>query len=432
MNESINFTPSELIYVFLDGETTGVESTVLLSAMASNSALQEEFHDALRMRTAALRDAQTAVPSASLSQSLFVKAGFGTAETADETIPVVASPGTFFSGLKWLVAPLLSAAAGSLITGVIMFNMYNGKTNSNIPQTNVTTVQTQQTPVNAVAPGVNTLTTTKPHVNRTTAARTMTENVITGREFGNQEIAKNDAGKNSIVIPSNIVVEAHNNEVPNNIVPAQNSGCTGIDEQVSIPQINSVVLQVPSTQYVISQNGEIYSEDRMPIPMIDNNETERKFLVTASGITGLQLYPMRTWKSDWNLPVNNFSIGGMYHVSDKASFGMELGQEMFPMYVQNADGTFGLQPSLFWIGATYRYALNPVLMLGGLQPFGQFIAGGTLSGPIGKAILGMQYQLNSRFSFSVGAEGTGLLYRTGNGWTAAGKIGFDYSMGVSF
>ena len=80
--ETYNFTPSELIYLFLDGEHNSVERTVLFRSMADNQELQHEFEDALKIRTAALTESLALVPSAALTQSLMARAGFATAGVA--------------------------------------------------------------------------------------------------------------------------------------------------------------------------------------------------------------------------------------------------------------------------------------------------------------------------------------------------------------
>src|SRR5579864_9262732 len=91
MNEQNNFTPSELIYLFLDGEADNVQRTVLFTAMANDSSLQEEFNDAMRIRTVTQKQALAIVPSALLTQQLFAKAGFGTAAASVKTAGFISS-----------------------------------------------------------------------------------------------------------------------------------------------------------------------------------------------------------------------------------------------------------------------------------------------------------------------------------------------------
>ena len=58
MSETNNYSPGEMMYAFLDGEATATQRYRAVSAMASDGALQDEFQDALRIRTAALREAK--------------------------------------------------------------------------------------------------------------------------------------------------------------------------------------------------------------------------------------------------------------------------------------------------------------------------------------------------------------------------------------
>jgi len=82
MNLSQPFSPSELIYLFIDGEADGAQRTALLTQLAHDGDLQQEFQDALKIRTAVFAAAQTTAPSAALTGRLFARAGFGGAMTA--------------------------------------------------------------------------------------------------------------------------------------------------------------------------------------------------------------------------------------------------------------------------------------------------------------------------------------------------------------
>ncbi len=113
--DQLSFSPSELIYLFLDGEHTGVERSVLFRAMADNQELQHEFEDALKMRTAALNEASEIVPPAAVTQSLMSRAGFGIAGAAVGTSTTGWFAGMFgnWSTTALLVTlPLLTAIGG--------------------------------------------------------------------------------------------------------------------------------------------------------------------------------------------------------------------------------------------------------------------------------------------------------------------------------
>ena len=72
--------------------------------------------------------------------------------------------------------------------------------------------------------------------------------------------------------------------------------------------------------------------------MIHNDEPqdrEGRFMLSLGGITAAQLYPARNWQTGWNIPLNNFSFSGMYFISDNQALGVEAGEELFPMYVED-------------------------------------------------------------------------------------------------
>ncbi len=137
---STSFSSSELIYLFLDGEHSGVERSLLFKAMADDQDLQHEFEDALKIRNAAVHETASIVPSAALGQALMSRAGFSTLATATAaagaTLHSNSGSSPWFSGLfsHWsnvallCLLPILGAAGG-------FYSAYQGATPSSPAQT---------------------------------------------------------------------------------------------------------------------------------------------------------------------------------------------------------------------------------------------------------------------------------------------------------
>ncbi len=435
MSESNNYNPSDLVYSFLDGEASAAQRTVLFSAMANDSSLQDELQDALRIRTAALRESQMPVPPAALTQKLFAKAGFQAPGALPESETAVA-PAPWFNGLNRFTVPILSAAAGAVVTALLMLAFYPfAPSNQNLtsitaPQSTVVGAIPQNTApaLTPDAPKTGSVRATRAPISSATQHVRVSSSAsgTTGSPVATQTPVNSQTDARSLSTPP---VGA---EVPNGL---SNSGQISREALPQVAQITPLTIQPPMAQFTSSPSEVTVYEN--PMSRFKNEPADHtgNFMVTIGGMTGVQLYPTRTWESGWNVPLNNFTIGGMYYVSDNQSFGLQAGEEMFPMYLENTStGTFNLQPTLFWIGAAYRYTMNPVFSIAEMEihPYAQGFLGGTSTGPIGKADLGLSWQINSRFNMSLGGEGTLLGYRIANGWASAEKLGLSYSLGINF
>lgn len=143
-------SPSELIDVFLDGEHSGTERAVLFSALGSNTDLQIEFEEALRIRTAALTDAALTMPPPDLTSSLMSRAGFGAA-VIEAASPMAMATATAGQSFLASVGTSLSSAFASFgipfVTAIIGF--FAG---INYPGTGTVSVRN---PSSATAPSLN-------------------------------------------------------------------------------------------------------------------------------------------------------------------------------------------------------------------------------------------------------------------------------------
>ena len=88
------------------------------------------------------------------------------------------------------------------------------------------------------------------------------------------------------------------------------------------------------------------------------------------------------------------------------------------------------EPNLTWIGANYRYTGNEIY--GSIYPYVELIAAGTKFGPMGKAIIGINYNPENFFSMSLGLEGSSLMYRFMNKTKTTEKVSIIYNFGFHF
>jgi hypothetical protein len=100
------------IHDLLDGELAAEKEVELLSAMATDSSLREEFKDQISIRTAVNADRRAFVPSPDATASLMGKLGFAGGVAA---LTTAATKPAYFGYVKAIVISLISALTGYIL-----------------------------------------------------------------------------------------------------------------------------------------------------------------------------------------------------------------------------------------------------------------------------------------------------------------------------
>lgn len=387
---ALNQNPySELIYRFMDGNTNGVQQKILFDALSDNQELQNEFQQAVEIAKGFQMDKSVLTPSAQLTKSVFQTAGFSLPmQFANPSNTVKKLP----SKLKTFAIPAISAFIGALLTTSLFFAIYNPFNNSQI------------------------------------------ENKI--------QIANSQIPAQKMEIP---IIKSEENQ---NIFP-HNVNLSNIHKKEAINSLNTKSKVNDFSQNIVFANS-VYTKHR--INLLHNNYSKINFQkntellntqlpevnllnlsIELKGITGLAFFPQRTIQPEAFSLTNNIAIGLMYQFDKHNSAGISLGKESLQMYSFNQIGNeynFNLEPNLTWAGANYRYTGNEIY--GSIYPFGELIAAGTKFGPMGKAIIGINYNPENFLSMSLGLEGTSLMYRFMNKIKTTEKISLVYNFGFHF
>jgi hypothetical protein len=366
---------SDLIYIFLDGEATENERTLLFSALATDNALQIEFQDAFRMHTSVQKEIETTTPPPILTNELFAKAGF--AQISQEQPKKKAAWLLMLLLLlkNWAI-PIVSAVGGAILATIVL------QWNNNVLPTYQSTVPTNQVSIAAQSPNNTSLITTQ---KRNTAIPISSSYHITP-EMQPEEHSLGDGNYTK------------------NISPTANLPFTLTMPQQ--PMMNNI-LSPPAFNFssVVSELSDIS--------------------VQISGHNGLGQHGDSPSSS-----LNNMSVSVCSYLALNHLLGAQIGQESFPIY--SATGDFEKNASVFWVGALYRYEMDAISELGNIQPFIQAVAAGTRSGPLGKATAGILWQPDSRVVLSLGLEGTALVYQYQSASYGTQKLGLNYGVSVKF
>ncbi len=126
---------------------------------------------------------------------------------------------------------------------------------------------------------------------------------------------------------------------------------------------------------------------------------------------------------------NNMGIAFYYRFSDALALGLDFRQENFYQEFEGSEfGTeyqYRMYPNYLTVAATLRGTL---LRFNNLSMFGQFSAGATYTGGIGRTMIGLEYAPSDAYSFLLGLEGSGLIYQYGDEYYISPKLGLNYSV----
>lgn len=404
---------NELIYLLLDGEATPTERGRLFDAMSKDHELQDEFERALKMKNAFEHEVRDTKPAPFLTGALFTKLGLttiglGGGAAIGTGISTAAKTGWFALTSKMAI-PITAALLGSAAT---YFAVASGDSSDSISKGQPVAEHTlQSTTVNSEP--VNTLGSTIASTEKPTATNT---NTIVKTVYVPSAVIHD-----TIIIEREVFVPQNTNSNSNNEVAIKEATTTSVT-----PKNENPVVELPIKN--ISDKEQKTLTDIRETKTIDGND----IFVGIRGMTMLTLFPSREIESSEKDLINNLSVNVRYNLTNNHSFGVEGGQETFPINVVGSDGTIEQKTSLLWGGMFYRFTTDPFVSIGGLQFFGQVLGGGTVSGLMGKLTTGMVWQPDSRVELMLGVEGMMQSYRYNGNWGHGEKISMTTGVAVSF
>jgi len=369
----------------MDGDTSGVEQNVLFGAMAKDSELQFEFQQAVSIYKGFSADKVVLTPPASLTNSLFVSAGF------KPPMPSAAAAKIgLISKFRYYTTPVLSAAVGALVTAFVFLGI-NSSDNTGLQNNNSSTSVTNHHELSEISASVI--------------------------PFVRSSEAKNISSSNSNMIKNEEQTIAPMQECSRVFSSAENS--FSLTPGVNFTQHNN--------DYSMLYKNDNIASFSLPEFNIMNLEIE------VRGMTGLAFLPSRTIQPEPFSIMNNMGIGIKYKFNQTHSAGIVAGKESLQMYSFNKIGEsyqYNHEPNLSWIGACYRWTGDE--FYGTLNPYTEFTGAYSQFGPVGKATFGIAYNPENIISMSLGIEGTMLTYKFLGDLKTTEKISVVYSIGLHF
>lgn len=401
---------SDLIQHLLDGELDSMYDQTLFSELAANSDLRSELKQQLALRNEVANDRMALIPPASLTGAVFTGLGM----SAPMMGAAAGAAGGFMASMIARVGvPVISAA---LATGITWGVLQSTSASSPTPVVQTSTQHVNNAaiaaPVQHAAPR-----------ERVSVRRDDGEPRYTKAEYERlfgapQPVVAQRTTPPSTVPPSSTKVEQSETPVP---VPTMRSS------DVSSVRVSNAIDLSRSDEPRALQASQIQNT-------IAAWDAYPAFSLQARGFA---LVPTVQTSADAQTEwYQNLGLAFMYQLSDHHSFGLEFGSEVFPQVFEGTRSNgqvvrYEQQPSSMWATAVYRYSFDGIGATA-FRPFMQGSLGGTKYGPLGRAIVGMQYAPLGPLTFVLGIEGSTMGYQYQNSWFTSSKIGLTYGMAVRF
>lgn len=470
---------SDLIYLFLDGEATETERSVLFGALKDSPALQEEFASAVQVRGALVSDAMKLQAPAYLEGQIIEKAGLlasklsvgSVASSALTTAPTAATPFLLKAGLL-----ILTGAAAGVATLVGIQNASKTSTPSKFANNaaartaverirpDLATPAAQQAPTQNVAtpaaPQAMTAVPSNAPIATTSANNTNTTNTASNAthapslhaEASNVSAHRSSAVKNTTASSTTQRTQEshaqHNNtnsarrenlvtNAPSSTkTPAQPvvdpAGSKNMsDNSTPVAKLpESAVSEAPHTVLpaMIRTDGSgshdirvgDQSTERNPLRANEFRSTGDDFVSRLSAqlnwLGTLGMSAGRDVHGDDHSAMN-FAAGVNLDVSSHMSVGLRYGNESFPIYLKSG-GEYEPTYAITWGGASVNYTFNTEPILGA-RIFAEVDGGISNPGPIVRPEVGAKFELNENMSVSASASDMYVFFRN-NGTTTSG------------
>lgn len=398
MNSNSNY--SELLYLVIDGEANADEKRTLFSALSQDENLQDEFYDALQMRSVAFNDAERMTPPAYIAQNILKGAGVA-------TVAGTLASSSFLSNIPKMLPTVFGLVVGSLLTlGIIQWNNRN---NTDIAAIPASIASESHAVPNTPQPSNVSLSEQQPPK----------QIVITKTVYVPVEQKRNTDAISQSTSTASIAKQVKNGlsneEAPLKVTPSSKD----VQSSVQAPAI-------PPNNGIESKLQDIQPE------LTVNEKKQQTLFVQLNGVRGLSIYSANIGTSQ-NRAFNNLSGSILYALSENASAGVVIGQEDLPLFVQRSSQDFVPYQSIFWAGAAFNYQFEPVVSFADIRPFVQPVLALTQVGPLVKTTAGLSWKPDSRVSLHAGAEALGLMFNNeSNRYQVVSKFSISYGMSISF
>lgn len=415
MEMESNMTSSEKLNLLLDGETEGLETSELFYELSHNQELQNEFVDIVKLKK--MMNQSTEAPPEKLKRGIV--AGIGL--TGGGFGYYLQNAGVLAGIYSLLTHKVAIGAFALLIGSIATFSLMNTETEQNV------------TSNNELVPKFELSELSIPVVN----SREVNSEIESNQYFDNIESNQARVDKSNQIAANNL-----------NISPNSISTLNTTNDNERVINKNSVVINsvdiassdiyrvnLESNNNNISIPQSVRTDEVNELSRSYYTSNNKSFSLQTRGLSGtsMQSYDL----SPTDAPAfNNVGIALMYNITDDFSFGLEFGQEFLVQDVQgesfNNREPVSENLLTFWGAMKANYTFSEIQIVDGLSPYSSLLLGGTNNGWIGKASVGLVYDISDKFAFFAAPEWTTLFYKNYSELNTSDKYGITYGVSVKF
>lgn len=391
--EFSQFSPSEMITLYMDGELPDALQPSLFAMLSEQAELRQEMQDHFTVRRH--MDTNLIAPPLELEESIMRRIG---AVTVGASLNNPVSTGLATSATAWfgkVVQPLMFVLLGATLSG--MYFAFNTDKSEQIVQI----MKQENAPIQQIMQS--------PVINATNNAQIL--------NMPSKRIASPMPVTNNMDIASMIEDDEQINNSNAEVKPT--------------PEIAQQAVNTAPVDVIVPNNAQQIDIPKKELQAIINSEETSPFSLTLRGFTTHSFVDQKV-TPNFNPFINNVSAGFQYDLSKEDAVFVELGQESVVQRFTGIENNYTIQYDQTYhapwamIGWQHRFhggnSFKPLIRVGG---------GAMETGPMARMTIGVEYDLTRNITLIGGIEGMSTFYSYKGQWFSTQKAGITYGTRIS-
>ncbi|GEM_PF-6081885 len=457
-----NFSPSDLIFLYLDGEASEIERTLLFNSLAGDEALQLELQDAISMKYATAKEAEDIVPATALTNSLFGTLGISTiANVTSQTMEV----SSLLKYIDLMKTPIMLVINSLLVGGLLTYSAMrlNTPAETDIANKKITSIKSSLEE-NYISKNLeNSLKQVLPKT--TNRINEIRQNINSSKKTNQQVFV----GTSDSIRDINHYVEYQTKDkgialkLTNGAIQNKVNGSRPIDNMPNIIKDNRAIDNMPNI------NNDSFTLGKLPNKYFSNNPLDPKqyfsepLPIMTNKIVDIDS-PKETTKedeilniqdkvSDYSLKLNginnlvyiansnnavisnkrfdNLQITALYKINENSNIGLTFGNEIFPIYIKQ-NNEFVLTNNLVYFGAVYNWNIFEIEYAGKIRSNFNFIFAATQTSSINKTGMELTWFPDKKLGLFMGIEAFTNVSNYRGALEFSGKTNLYYGITYNF
>ena len=391
--EFSQFSPSEMITLYMDGELPDALQPSLFAMLSEQAELRQEMQDHFTVRRH--MDTNLIAPPLELEESIMRRIG---AVTVGASLNNPVTTGLATSATAWfgkVVQPLMFVLLGATLSG--MYFAFNTDKSEQI----VKVMKQQNAPIQQIMQS--------PSINATNNAQIL--------KMPSKRIASLMPVSKNMNVASMIEDDKQINNPNAEVTPT--------------PEIVQQTVNTSPADVIVPNNTQQIDIPKKELQAIIDSEETSPFSLTLRGFTTHSFVDQKV-TPNFNPFINNVSVGFQYDLSKEDALFVEAGQESVVQRFTGIENNYTIQYDQTYhapwamIGWQHRFdggnSFKPLIRVGG---------GAMETGPMARMTIGVEYDLTRNITLIGGIEGMSTFYSYKGQWFNTQKAGITYGTRIS-